>query len=119
MKQTTFEGGYEREVSHPQLVWPRRCKPSLHAIQRLFEQLVGDGRACSSAAHDASEAFLTHQSLNCAAGHGNVLSLPPHFACAISPEVLLPHTPNRATQFGITPETQGNALRITLRALCS
>ena len=92
---------------------------TLHAIQRLFEKLVGDGRARPATAYHASEAFLAHQSLDCAASHGYVLSLQlsPHFACAIGSEVLLPHTPNCSTQLGITLCTPGNALRIALAGL--
>jgi hypothetical protein len=65
---------------------------------------------------DASESFLTHQPLDCSASHGYLLSLqmPPHLACSIGPEVLLPQTPNRTAQLGVALQSLRNALRIAL-----
>src|ERR1700748_2109001 len=93
----------ESEGAHPQLIRPRGHKAPLHAIKRLSLRLVRNGCARPATAHNASEAFLAHQSLDRAARHRNVLpvQLSPHLARSIGPEILLPHAPDRATQPGI------------------
>src|SRR6185437_10382404 len=112
-------GGHVGEIANPQLIRPRRCKASLHAIQWPLSDVRGNGRALLTSAHHPVETFSAHQPLNRAACDRNAFAtqLSPDLASSVDPEVPLPDPANRAGKLCISLYARRQPRRIGSSAL--
>ena len=121
-RRASLAGRTVSKVCYPQLIGTTRLELALDQIARSFSALVSNGCATFTPTHRALKAQRTHQALDRAAGHLEILTaqLSPDLACTVDLEILLLHAAESAASWRESRRNRGGRRAGSpARALCS